>query len=176
MSRSLFATVTFTVTAALAISPANAAQKIDGKDKTFIQKAAQEQLAEIALGQLAMKKGSDKKVKEFAAELVEDHRYASQEAKDLSAKEGIYLPVEMDARQKKEQQRLSRLSGSDFDKAFIAHLLKTHRKDVHELQKTTATLKNENVKQWAEVTEPILAVHLKKAESVAEALGVPESK
>jgi putative membrane protein len=174
MSRYLLVTVS--VAAVLAISPVDAAKKIADKDKAFLEKAAQEQLAEIALGQLAMKKGSDKKVKEFGAELVEDHRYTSQEAKDLSAKEGIYLPVEMDARQKKEQQRLSRLSGRDFDTAFIAYLLKKHRKDVQELQKETATLQNENVKQWAEVTEPILAVHLKKAESVAQSLGVADVK
>ena len=174
MSSYLFVTVM--VAAVLASSPVNAAKKIAGKDKAFLEKAAQEQLAEIALGQLAMKKGSDKKVKDFGAELVEDHRYSSEEAKDLSAKEGIYLPVEMDARQKKEQRRLSRLSGRDFDKAFIAHMLKQHRKSVQEIQKTTPTLQNENVKQWAEVTEPILAVHLKKAESVAQALGVDEAK
>lgn len=174
MSRYLLLTIT--VAAVLGISPANAAKKIEGKDKAFIEQAAREQLAEIALAQLAMKKGSDKKVKEFAAELVEDHRYASEEAKALSAKEGIYLPVEMDDRQKKEQQRLSRLSGRDFDKAFISHMLKKHRKDVQELQKKTSALQNENVKQWAETTEPILAVHLKKAETVAEALGVADAK
>ena len=71
---------------------------------------------------------------------------------------------------------MSRLSGRDFDKAFIAYMLKKHRKDVQELQKKTPTLLNENVRQWAEVTEPILAVHLKKAESVAQALGVEEAK
>jgi putative membrane protein len=170
MSRSLF--LTASVVTVFAVCPSNAAQRIEAGDLAFLQKAAQEQLAEIALGQLAMKKGSDKKVREFGAELVEDHRYASQEVKAISAKEKIYLPVEMTDRQKKEQQRLSRLSGHEFDKAFIAHLLKTHRNDARALQRQAATLHNDNVKQWAEVTEPIVAVHLKKAETIAESLGV----
>jgi hypothetical protein len=45
---------------------------------------------------------------------------------------------------------------------------------VEELQKAASKLHNDNVKQWAQVTEPILAVHLKKAENVAEALGIRE--
>ena len=168
--------LTVSVVTFFATSPLNAAQKIEATEKVFLQKAAQEQLAEIALGKLAMKKGSDKTVKDFGAELVEDHGYASQEVKEVSAKEGVYLPVEMNDHQKKEQQRLSRLSGNEFDKAFIAYLLKMHRKDVQELQKNAGKLHNEKVKQWAETTEPILAVHLKKAESVADALGVSDAK
>ena len=46
-------------------------------------------MAEIALGTLALKKASHKDVKEFGAEIREDHQYASQEVKELSASEGI---------------------------------------------------------------------------------------
>ena len=37
-----------------------------------------------------------------------------------------------------------------------------------------ATLRNEKVKQWTEEILPILTVHLKKAERVAEALGLSQ--
>ena len=164
--------IAFSVALSLALRTidADAAKKLEADEMAFLQNAAQEQLAEIALGKLAMKKASDKTVKEFGAEIVKDHQYASQEVKDLSAKEGIYLPVEMNGRQKKAQQRLSHLSGTEFDKAFIAFLLKEHRKHVEDLQKHATKLHSENVKQWADATEPILAVHLKKAEKVAETL------
>ena len=154
----------------------DAAQNVEANDITFLQKAAQEQLAEIALGKLAMKKGSDKKVKELGAEIAEDHHYASQEIKDVSAQEGIYLPVDMDDQQKKAQQQLSHLSGNKFDKAFIAYIVKQHRKQAEALQKHSSKLHNENMKQWAQTTEPIVAVHLKKAENVAEALQMGEAK
>ena len=150
----------------------DAAQKMETKEMAFLQKAAQEQLAEIALAKLAMKKASDKKVKELGAEILEDHQYASQEIQDVSAKEGVYLPVDMDKQHMKVQQRLSHLSGNEFDRAFIAYVLKTHRKQVEEIQNNASKLRNENVRQWVQTTEPILAVHLKKAENVAEALGV----
>ncbi len=117
-----------------------------------------------------MKKATDKKLKDLGSEIAEDHQYASREITDISAKEKIYLPVELDAKHKQAHQRLSRLSGHEFDKAFIAYLVKKHRNQIKELQEQAATLHNENVKQWAEATQPILAVHLKKAEHVAEEL------
>ena len=42
---------------------------------------------------------------------------------------------------------------------------------MREFEKNVATLQNEKVKSWASATLPILEVHLKKAERVAETLG-----
>ena len=167
---------TLIVAILLSIGTSQADQKAGNKQTAFLERTARKQLAEVALGRLAVKKASDNKVKDFAAEIIEDHLYVSQEIKQLSATEGFYLPVELDDQQKKEQRRLTRLSGNEFDKAFIAYLLKQHRKDVEDLRKTAAKLQNELVKQWIEAAEPILAVHLKKAEYVAQALGVEEGK
>jgi putative membrane protein len=168
MTRDVFVAVivaTFFTTASL-----ESAQKLDDKETAFLQKAAQGQLAQIALGTLALKKASRKEVKEFGAEISEDHQYASQEIKELSASEGIYLPVELDAEHKKQQ------CGKAFDEAFVASILKNHRKDLQEFEKNTAMLRNEKVKQWAEGILPILTVHLKKAERVAEALGLRQAE
>ena len=48
------------------------------------------------------------------------------------------------------------------------------KKDLKEFEKNAATLRNEKVKQWTEYILPILTVHLKKAERVAEALGLSQ--
>jgi putative membrane protein len=159
----------------LTTTPLWAAQKLDGKEIAFLQKAAQGQLAVIALGKLALKKASHKDVKEFGAEIIEDHQYASQELKELSAKEAIYLPVQLDDKHKTQQQRLSHLSGKEFDEAFIAYLLNNHRKDLKEFE-YAAMSQNAKVKQWVEATLPILAVHLKKAERVSDVLGLDHAK
>ena len=147
------------------------ATKIDPKDITFLQHAVEGQLAIIAFGKLALKQASHKAVKAFGAEIVEDHQYASEEAKQLSAEEEIYLPVQLGNQHTKQKQRLSQLSGKAFDEAFLAYILTEHRKAVREFEKNVATLHNEKVKSWASATLPILEVHLKKAERVAETLG-----
>jgi putative membrane protein len=160
----------------LPIGTSRAAQRLDGQEIAFLQHAAREQLAEIALGKLAMEKAFDKNVKELGTDMVEDHQYASGEIQDLAAEEEIYLPVEMDVQREHAHQRLSHLSGNEFDKAFIAYLLKHHRKMMKELQDQSTKLQSETVKQWAEATEPIVAVHLKKAEHVADRLAVNKTK
>ena len=172
VARYIFTALTVAILIGVAAIRTDAAQKLDSEEMAFLHKAAQEQWAEIGLGRLAAKKASNKKVKEFGKEVLEGHEYASQGLIDLSAKVGIYLPVEMNDKQKKAQRRLSNLSGNDFDKAFVTYLLKKHRNQLEELKKSAQKLHNENVKQWAEATEPILEVHLKKAEYVAQALGV----
>ena len=169
MARYLLLVVT--VATLLTSTTVEGATKMNPKDITFLQNAAEGQLVQIAFGKLALKKASHKEVKAFGAEIIEDHQYASEEAKELSAEEEIYLPVQLGNQHKKEKQRLSQLSGKAFDEAFIAYILKEHRKDMRELEKNVATLQNEKVKSWASATLPILAVHLKKAERVAETLG-----
>lgn len=169
MARYLLLVVT--VATLLTSTTVEGATKMNPKDITFLQNAAEGQLAQIAFGKLALKKASHKEVKAFGAEIIEDHQYASEEAKELSAEEEIYLPVQLGNQHKKEKQRLSQLSGKAFDEAFIAYILKEHRKAMRELEKDVATLQNEKVKSWASATLPILAVHLKKAERVAETLG-----
>lgn len=169
MARYLLLVVT--VATLLTSTTVEGATKMNPKDITFLQNAAEGQLAQIAFGKLALKKASHKEVKAFGAEIIEDHQYASDEAKELSAEEEIYLPVQLGNQHKKEKQRLSQLSGKAFDEAFIAYILKEHRKAMRELEKNVTTLQNEKVKSWASATLPILAVHLKKAERVAETLG-----
>ena len=170
MARYLFVAVS--VATFFTTTPLWAAQELNAKEMAFLQKAAQDQLAEIALGKLALQKASHKEVKEFGAEIIEDHQHASQELKELSAAEGIYLPVQLDANHKTQQQRLSHLSGKEFDEAFIAYLLSNHRKDLKEFEKNAAISQNPKVRQWAETTLPILVVHLKKAERVSDVLGL----
>ena len=173
MARYLFIAVS--IASCFSTTPVWAAQKLDANEMAFLQKAIQGQLAVVALGKLALKKASRKEVKDFGAEIIEDHQYASQELRELSAKEGIYLPVQLDAKHEKQQLRLSHLSGKEFDEAFIADLLNDHRKDLKEFE-NAATSHNATLKQWAETTLPILAVHLKKAERVSDVLGLDQAK
>ena len=96
MARYLFIAVS--IASCFSTTPVWAAQKLDANEMAFLQKAIQGQLAVVALGKLALKKASRKEVKDFGAEIIEDHQYASQELRELSAKEGIYLPVQLDSK------------------------------------------------------------------------------
>jgi putative membrane protein len=69
-------------------SVAGSAQDSLSMDKAFLQKAAEGQQAEIALGQLAKQQAFNEQVKAFGECIVQDHEKASREVQQLASKEG----------------------------------------------------------------------------------------
>ncbi len=146
-------------------SSATGAQ-ISSADKTFITKAAEGGLAEVELGQLAKDKAQDPKVKEFGDRMVTDHTKANDELKSLASQKGVTLPTEVSAKDKAEKDRLSKLSGDQFDRAYMKYMVQDHTKDVSEFQKESRSAKDSDVKSFASNTLPTLQDHLKMAKSI----------
>jgi putative membrane protein len=140
--------------------------------QSFLQKAAEGQQAEIVLGQLASERGEDRQVKEFGVHMMEDHRKASAEIRQLAAKEGVSLPNELTGRHKDKQEQFARLSGSEFDRAYIGYMLRDHRKDVKEFERNVKAIKDPQVLHWAEGTLPLLKEHLRQAQQIAGVIGL----
>lgn len=162
-----FATVAFS--SVLIAAPAFADMQVSGE--SFLKKAAQGQQAEIALGHMATQRAADPEVKKFGARMMLDHQKASEEVQQLAAKEGVQLPKQLSEQQKDKQQQLSKLSGREFDLAYIQYLLKDHKKEVKQFEQSAQQLQDPEVKQWASSALPVLKQHLDQANSVAMSLG-----
>ena len=166
------------VTAA-AFIPASGVQgsKQDTKSSAhaFLQKAAEGQRAEIVLGQLASIRAADEQVKQFGAHMIEDHQKASAEIQQLASKEGIVLPRELTGKHKDKHEEFARLSGREFDRAYIEYMQRDHRKDLKEFERNVKILKDIHVRQWAEGALPILKQHLRQAQQIAIAIGMDSS-
>lgn len=132
-----------------------------------MKNAAQGGLLEVQLGQLAEQKATSQGVKDFAQQMVKDHSKANDELKSIAAKENVDLPSAVSAKQQREIDRLSKLSGQQFDKAYMQHMLKDHRKDINEFQKEANKGKDPDVKSFASSTLPTLQQHLQHAQRVA---------
>jgi putative membrane protein len=72
----------------------------------------------------------------------------------------------------KTYDRLSKLSGADFDKAYMTDMLKDHEKDVAMFEKEANSGKDADVKAWATSTLPTLRDHLQLARDTAPKVGV----
>ena len=140
--------------------------------QSFLQKAAEGQQAEIALGQLASERAGSDQVKEFGALMIEDHRKAGEEIRQLASKEGVALPTELTGRYRDKREQFARLSGHDFDQAYIRYMLRDHRHDVKEFERNVRAIKDPQVQQWAEGTLPILKQHLRHAQQIAKSIGI----
>lgn len=135
-------------------------------DQTFLKEAAEGGLAEVELGQLAVEKSSNEDVKRFAERMVEDHGKANEDLKQLAAQKGVNLPSEPNAKQKANKERLSKLSGDEFDKAYMSDMLKDHKTDIAAFEQESDTGKDSDIKKFAFQALPTLREHLKQAESV----------
>jgi putative membrane protein len=173
----LFAfSVFFSFTLAFAQDAANSPKTktspgLSTADSTFMKKAADGGMAEVELGQLAVQKASSSEVKSFGQRMVDDHGKANEQLKQLAAEKHVDLPQEPGAKQKATKARLEQLSGADFDQAYVAEMVKDHKKDVGEFQRESKMAKDDDLKNFAAQTLPTLQEHLKQIQSIA-----PKSK
>lgn len=133
-------------------------------DRTFVMKAAKGGLAEVEMGRLAAEKASNPDVKSFGQRMVDDHSKANDELKSIAEQKGIQLPTELDAKDKAARDKLAKLSGDAFDRAYMTDMVKDHKTDVGEFKKESQSGKDADIKAFAGKTLPTLEDHLKMAE------------
>jgi putative membrane protein len=137
----------------------------------FAAKAAQGGMAEVEMGRLAAQQGSDPAVKTFGQRMADDHSKANDELKSMATKNNLALPSAMSAMQKAEMDKLSKLSGAAFDKAYMSLMVKDHEKDVKEFEMQSKNGTNPDIKDFASTTLPTLQSHLQMARDTAAKVG-----
>jgi len=135
-------------------------------DKTFMAKAAQGGMAEVALGQMAATKAASNDVKDFANRMVNDHTKANDELKQLAANKGVTLPADLDAESKKTSDQLSKKTGKAFDKAYMSEMVKGHQKVAADFEKESKAAQDPDLKAWVTKTLPTIQDHLKMAKQI----------
>jgi putative membrane protein len=165
--------------AALAISAAPALAASSSKhgkkattDQSFEKDAALGGMEEVELGNLAKQKASNSDVKQFGDRMVTDHSKANDQLKQVAKEKNIPLPTSLDAKHQAVVDRLSKLSGDSFDKAYMREMLTDHKKDVAAFRRESASGKDSDVKQFASNTLSTLEQHRKLAEDTASKVGV----
>ena len=113
----------------LALAPAFAQKQLSSQDQKFVMDAAKGGMMEVELGRIAVQKASSADVKSFGQRMVDDHSKANSELKSIAAQKGVTLPTTLPADMKQEMDHLSKLSGAEFDKMYMSHMLKDHKKD-----------------------------------------------
>jgi putative membrane protein len=140
--------------------------KLASGDRKFVTEALEGGMAEVELGKLASEKASNDAVKQFGQRMVDDHGKAGEELKKIAQDKGVTPPAEMSSKHKRLHDRLSKLSGAEFDRAYMEEMVKDHRNDVKEFQREAGRAKDADVKGYASKTLPTLQEHLKQAETV----------
>jgi putative membrane protein len=101
----------------------------------FLKKAIEGNYAEIQMGQLAQQKGQSDSVKKFGQILSDDHSAANQKAMEAAKSMDAPPPGGPDAKQKADHEKMSKLTGAQFDREFATHMIADHEKDIAEYKK-----------------------------------------
>jgi putative membrane protein len=134
-------------------------------DAKFLQKAAADGMAEVQLAQLAREKAMREEVKQFAERMAADHGKANEEVKSIASSLNVQLPAGPDRKHEKALEKLKGLSGGDFDRAYMKHMVKDHRADLKEFRHEAKAKNPNEVTQFAARTVPTLQEHLHMAET-----------
>ena len=112
------------------------------------------------------RKAESPDVKAFGQRMVNDHTKANDQLKQVASEKGVTLPSQPMPKTT-EKARLAKMSGAQFDKAYMNYMVADHKKDVAEFQKEATHANDPDVKNFAQTTLPTLQSHLQQAESIA---------
>ena len=117
-------------------------------DADFLRSAALSGKEEVELGRIAAARSLRDELRSFAEHMLDDHGRGNQRLAELAASKGVPLPDRLDARRQGELDRLSRLSGDEFDRAYVTAMIADHEADVREFQQQSATAHDVDVQAW----------------------------
>ncbi len=117
---------------------------------SFLTKAAQGGLTEVAAGELATSKATDPGVREFGTMMVRDHGAANQKVAALAKSKGIPLPetAQRGARSRPCNPCAPSMAPR-FDKAYMAEMVKAHEKTLQMLKSEIASGQDADVTKLA---------------------------
>ena len=162
------------LTAACLLTGISMAQKPNASrlaaDNRFITKAAQDGMAEVEMGQMAVQHASNDRVKQFGQRIIDDHSKANDELKKIVSQKGVTVPSTADAKSKATIDKLAKLNGAAFDRAYMQDMVKDHSEDIAEFKREAESGDDSDVKAFASKTLPTLQDHLSMAQDIEKEL------
>jgi putative membrane protein len=122
------------------------ARAADDNDKKFLATAAQADVNEIKLSELAKEKATNPAVKNFAQHMIVEHKAMSASMNPFADSWGLTPPDGPDADHQKEWDKLNGLSGKDFDKEYMDQMVSDHAKALDAFTSEAKDSKDEKFK------------------------------
>ena len=141
-------------------------QLVSDQDREFVNKAATGNLAEVELGRVAAQRAARPSVRSFGERMVTDHGRSSEQLASLARSKGIEVPTALEPSQQAVRDRLSSLSGNDFDRDYMSEMVRDHTEDIALFERAAQSSTDPDLKAWAAQSLPMLREHLALARQV----------
>jgi putative membrane protein len=154
----------------------NAQPKAGGKagmtDQQFVDFAAQTNMVEANLGQLAGNVAERQDVKDYGQMLATDHTNDQQQLTAAAQQANLTVPNAIDEKQNKTViGPYQKLKGAAFDHKYIADMIAGHTKAIEIYKKEAADAENPSIKSYATTALPVLQKHLDGAKDLEKNKG-----
>jgi putative membrane protein len=139
-------------------------------DQQFVDFAAQTDMVEANLGQMAGSVASAQPVKDYAQMLVTDHTTDFNQLYTVAHQANLNMPNAIDAEHNKAMiDPFQKLKGAAFDHKYAQEMVAGHTKAIAVYKKEAADAQNPALKSYAEQALPVLEKHLDGAKGLEKA-------
>jgi putative membrane protein len=153
-----------------ALAQKKAAHEAGMTDQQFVDFAAQTDMVEANLGQLAQTAASSDAVKSYAQGLVTDHTSDYGQLSAAAQQANLTVPGAIDAKNNKEMiDPFQKLKGAAFDHRYVADMVSGHTKAIAVYKKEATDAQNPSIKSYATQALPTLEKHLDGAKDLMKA-------
>jgi putative membrane protein len=136
-------------------------------DQQFVNLAAQTDMVEANLGQLAQSNAASQQVKDYGQMLVTDHTNDYNQLYAAAHQANLDVPNAIDAAHDKAMiDPFQKLKGAAFDHRYVHEMVAGHTKAIATYKKEAADGQNDALKAYAEQALPVLQKHLDVAKGL----------
>jgi putative membrane protein len=147
-------------------SPEAARDNKSAAQLEFLVDALRTSLAEARLGELATQQSYDERVRNYGTRLKSDHTALASEIERMLEPLGVAIPTEPSAEALSNHAALARLSGEEFDAAFVQMMIWSHTESIERYGAQTHANPDRTLHDFASRSLPILREHLAAAEAL----------
>jgi putative membrane protein len=138
-------------------------------DQQFVDFAAQTDMTEANLGQLAANQAGAQGVKDYAQMLVSDHTADYTQLTAVGGKANLVVPKGLDAAHNKMIAPFEKLKGAAFDHKYISTMIEGHTAALAKFKWEAENAQSPDLKAYASADVPTLEKHLQGAKDLAKA-------
>ena len=139
-------------------------------DSDYLVFAADVNMKEIQMGQLAQQKSTNAEVRSYAEMMINDHNKALEELKKTAEAKNISLPTALSEDAQEAYDDLNDEKAEDFDKKYVNMMVDGHEKTIKKMEKASEKANDEEIRMWAADMLPTLRTHHSEAERLEDQL------
>lgn len=139
-------------------------------DQAFATNLTLQDLTGIEMGKLVTKSSSNDAVKSYATQVIENNNKMIGRLKRIASRGQITIPAALDDRHQSRVDRLAKLSGGEFDKAFARDQVQSIERNLKSFEQEIQHGFDPNLKTLATRSTPALQKQLQDAKDMEKSL------